>query len=557
MDITYLLQQPRTRCKEVHISKWFPQDYNEILKQPGTKFTEKLYQYMYNNPEHICPVCGKQTPFQNFISGYSKYCSVKCSANDEECTKLKKETILEKYGVDNISKLESIKQVKKDIMNERYGGFYNNRDKARKTMLEKYGVDNISKLESIKQVKKDIMNERYGGFYNNRDKATKTMLEKYGIKSTLALPEVRQKALETKRKRFLDINDDIIDYDGDLWIMKCPHPECQKCKEKTFKTPQGIYHDRKRDGYELCTNILPIQDIRVSNTSIEIFVKQILDEYGIKYEENVRNIIPPKELDIYIPDMHIAFECNGCYWHSDFRDHRPKRHYEKYKLCRDKGIQLITIWEDWTYNKSDILKSIIKTKLGLIENKIYARKCELVDISTQKTLVNNFLDVNHIQGHTVFEKCIGAYYCGELAAVMTFGHKRGCRGGAGKMPNEWELSRFCTKMDVIIPGIASRLLKKFEYEFKPEIIYSFSSNDISSGNLYKILGFEEEQTTIPYWYIEPKTLKRYHRTAFTKREMIRKQMASDSDNFTESEIMKKYHFYKIYDSGMTRWEKHP
>ena len=42
-----------------------------------------------------------------------------------------------------------------------------------------------------------------------------------------------------------------------------------------------------------------------------------------------------------------------------------------------------------------------------------------------------------------------------------------------------------------------------------------------SGNLYKVLGFKSDNTiTGSYWYIEPKTYKRYHRTSFTKANIV-------------------------------------
>jgi flavodoxin len=139
MEITYLLEQPKTRCREIHILKNFPNEYQGILKCEGEKFVEKLYNYIYKSPQHTCPVCGKETPFKNFISGHSQYCSAKCSANDDVKKEKAKTTMLEKYGVENISQLDSIKQQRLQTMETRYGKYFNNRKKAKTTMLEKYG----------------------------------------------------------------------------------------------------------------------------------------------------------------------------------------------------------------------------------------------------------------------------------------------------------------------------------------------------------------------------------------------------------------------------------
>ena len=44
------------------------------------------------------------------------------------------------------------------------------------------------------------------------------------------------------------------------------------------------------------------------------FIKSI---YEGEILNNVRNVIFPKELDIYIPQKKVAVECDGLYWHCD------------------------------------------------------------------------------------------------------------------------------------------------------------------------------------------------------------------------------------------------
>lgn len=44
------------------------------------------------------------------------------------------------------------------------------------------------------------------------------------------------------------------------------------------------------------------------------FLKEKFPE--LKILRNVRNVITPKELDIYLPDKKVAIEFNGNFWHS-------------------------------------------------------------------------------------------------------------------------------------------------------------------------------------------------------------------------------------------------
>lgn len=98
---------------------------------------------------------------------------------------------------------------------------------------------------------------------------------------------------------------------------------------------------------------------------------------------NSRSVIPPYELDIYIPDMNIAFEFNGDYWHSDEMIQQRSQiwntaedyHKNKYMLCKDKEISLYFVWEnDWLNNNDEILKSIDKILMNkFLDNNILCK----------------------------------------------------------------------------------------------------------------------------------------------------------------------------------------
>ena len=525
-------------CTERSIKKHYPEFYEMLVsKWPNLSHSERLY-WFYSGIESIplCKECGKPVKFINWKKGYSEFCCNKCVNLSKIVKERKIKTNIEKYG-------ENYKEVlyKKSV----------------ECVREKYGVENVFESDEIKEKIRESNRKKLGVDYpmqskDVRDKSKKTCLDKYGVEyfsqSDISIELKKndivsvEKMLNTKKNNYLINHDDIIDMDSTYFICKCNNPKCDKCIEKQFKIPKSVYWTRKDRGIELCTNILPIRPL--SGTSIELFIRDILDEYNIKYTTNNRTLIGPKELDIYIPSHKIAIECNGTFWHSNqYKNYT--HHFGKFKSCLEKGVQLLTIWEDWIIHKPEIVKSIILSKLGVYKNKIYARKCKIEDVSYKDCQI--FLEENHIQGKTIGGTRLGLYYNEELVSIMVFGHTR---KGIGN-ENCTELIRFCNKLNTIVIGGASKLFKYYVNNYKPTKIISFSSNDISLGQLYSTLGFEYNSTSkTSYWYIDPKTLQRYHRTNFTKSRLVKEGFDPSK---SESQIMFERGYLKIYDSGQQKW----
>ena len=86
----------------------------------------------------------------------------------------------------------------------------------------------------------------------------------------------------------------------------------------------------------------------------------------------------------------------GDYWHSEL--HKDKNyHLNKTELVESKDYQLIHIFEyEWLNPiKQDIIKAKIKSLLNIDQNRIFARKCEIKEISAKEK--NEFLNQYHIQ----------------------------------------------------------------------------------------------------------------------------------------------------------------
>jgi len=112
----------------------------------------------------------------------------------------------------------------------------------------------------------------------------------------------------------------------------------------------GNWQQGKRCPY--CIGIISKGEIEIRN-----FVKSL----GIEVSSNDRNqIFNPKtgyafELDIFMPNLNKAIEYNGEYWHQD-----KSKDLLKQKLCEEKEINLLTIWDkEWKTEKT-ICKDRIK-----------------------------------------------------------------------------------------------------------------------------------------------------------------------------------------------------
>lgn len=506
--------------QERYIKKHYPDEYQTIIKYPGRTWSEKLYMYEHEiNKLPKCPVCGKYVKY-HATYGYNTYCSQSCVRKSELVQEKTKQTCLEKYGVTH----------------------YTNREKYKQTCLEKYGVDNVNELSSIREKISRTNYERYGGtgFASRKlaEKTYKTCKTRHGVSN------IQQKHLTKTYPEIQSVN-------GQVWVCKCPHSDCSKCEEKTYETNQRTHYTRSNANMELCTKLNPITHKQIKSTYIEIFIRRILDEYNITYETNSYKIIPPKELDIYIPSMKMGIECNGVYHHSSKRV--PSSHHKhKYELCKQQGIKLISIWEDQIHTKPNIVESLILSKLSIYKYKFNARQCSIRLIDAKMT--NQFLNENHIQGKTTSNIKLGLFYNDELVSVMTFSKSKGCQGSKQHIDGQWELNRFCSKLNTCVRGAASKLLKFFIKTYNPKSIVSFSHNDISDGNLYKKLGFVEIQGINNSYYYVDKQMKRWHRSTFTKAAIVSRGWKDKVDNtWTESEIMDEHGFLKIHDCGTQKW----
>ena len=240
----------------------------------------------------------------------------------------------------------------------------------------------------------------------------------------------------------------------------------------------------------------------ISNKENDLY-NFILSIYNGKIIRRDRKILYPLELDIYIPDKNLAIEFNGTYWHSSkYKD--KNYHLNKSKECEDKGIRLIHIWEyEWDNDRQrPILENIIKNALGINENKIYARKCNI--IIKQSKEMRDFFNKNNIQGFRPGKFAVCLEYKNEIVMAYMFGH---CYFGKGKY--ECEVIRGATKLGYTVVGGASKIWNYFinNYNYN-NCVYYVDYNYFNGNSLpYLNLKYIDTKPSFKNYFISTKEIK--------------------------------------------------
>jgi hypothetical protein len=390
---------------------------------------------------------------------------------------------------------------------------------------------------------KYLKNVNNGGFYACSSKCStvkkeKTLIKNYGenvtnpLKSDLIKNKVFRNVIDKKKKRYRDVDflEILPNYNYRI--------KCDRGEKHDFIINRYLLYERKMKNFTLCTVCDNPKDINKS--SYEFDVATFIERNDVRFLRGDRRF--GFEMDIFLPDYNIALEINGLYHHSElFKD--TKYHLDKSLKCLEEGIQLLHIWEDEYLFKRDIVKSIILNRLGKIENKIYARQCEIKVVDDSK-LVKEFLDNNHIQGYCQNSIKLGLFYNTELVSLMTFGKRM------IKKNVEFELLRFCNKINLNIIGGASKLFNYFKSNYQFDELISYSDFRLFDGKMYETLGFVKQHLSDPeyYWC---KNLERYHRSTFMKHKLVKEGF---NKNKTEVEIMHERGYYRVFGCGEYRWE---
>ena len=481
----------------------------------------------------------------------------KSEAELKEIEEKRKHTNLKIYGVNFVSQNEDVK------------------NKIKETNLERYGKEHATQSEQVKEKTKNTNLKKWGAEYpiltkEVKDKARKTLWNNYGVEHPLQNDELLKKAKITNLNIFgtecVFFNEDIKNKIKNTQLNKLNYAKSQNLVTindlvKMFNRDETtILNDIRLLNLKIIkfdndfrfyieTSNLPILSDFFSKTDacgksycekeLVDFVKSI---YFDEIVENTKRIIPPKELDIYIPKMKLAIEYNGLYWHDE--NHVDKNyHLTKTNMCNEKEIDLIHVFEDdWLYKK-EIVKSMIASRLGVYKEKIFARKCQIKEIEKDQAKI--FFNENHLQGFTYGDLYLGLMFNDELIQCICI-NKKGWHDG------NVELTRMVTKLNTQVVGGFSKLMKHISDYIEYKSITSYVYKAWFNGKGYIESGFKIIKENNPsYSYVV--NGRRVHKSHFRKNK-IKKMFERgelkfyDSDK-TEHENMIENKIYRIYDCG--------
>ena len=487
--------------------------------------------------------------YKNEKLGWKKYCSAKCRNAYKGI--VARQTNLEKYGVENPMHLDSVKAKIKETCLSKYGVDSINKsslvkDKKREAYRNKFGVDNPNQSEKIKEKKRQTCLKKYCVENPMQSEVVKEKLKqsirlKYGVDNVFQSAEIKKKIADNYMSEFgvghvrhVNLGRDVLDkLNNSDWLIS----EYEKGGQFGIQETLGIC---ATTAYLYLKKIGCIKNKSNFEEEIAAYIRSIVDTTIIR---NNRTTLKNKEIDIFLIDLNIAIECNGSYWHSELQGKDKSYHLNKTNLCKEKDIQLIHIWNhDWLLNNG-LVKSRIKSKLGL-NDRVYARKCVIQEINSKVT--TEFLNNNHIQGNCPASVRYGLYYNKELIAVMTFGKSR------YKKDIEYELLRYCSKQGTNVTGGASKLFKKFTREYSPASVISYSDRMWNTGSLYKQLGFEYSHSTDPAYYYTKNYSDFENRLTYQKHK-LKDKLDIFNPSLTEWENMQANGYDRIWDCGNDVW----
>lgn len=412
-----------------------------------------------------------------------------------------KNTFIEKYGVDNPFKYEKFLLKKQQTYLDRYGVDHPMKvkeiiEKSVKTNKETYTKQLFEKYNEISEIKdntfickcENINCELYNtcehifeiqkGLFHYRKKRdielctiknipVNKLKEQHEVSyyvSTVYSGEIlinTRKILPSGKEIDIYLPELKIgfEFNGDYWHFNPLYYPVSN-EEKWIADMQKQY-DANVQGISLYTiwendwlenqeyvknKIKYIIENKLQKFSPYFYLKTFIEELSLSYTESVFGQF---EFD----NVTVKY-VNAYYYNKNTID-------KSWFLKSYKRVIYVYDYEITDIRKFDIIKSEIRYALNLTTNKIFARKCEIREITNKEA--KPFLTENSLFGHRNASVTLGLYYNNELVMLYSFGNNY---YGQKK---DVEVIRVCTKKNIVVVGGSSKCLKYYLEKYRNEL----------------------------------------------------------------------------------------
>jgi uncharacterized Zn finger protein (UPF0148 family) len=143
------------------------------------------------------------------------------------------------------------------------------------------------------------------------------------------------------------------------------------------------------------------------------YIRELLPENEIL--TNDRTVLDGNELDIYIPDLKIAFEYDGLFLHNS-KIKEKDYHLIKTTKSFEKGINLYHIFEDEWLKKNKLCKMFIHNLFFNEKKVIFDTDKKISQIKIEKA--TEFHNENSLEDITLFDMCYALFYQNEIIETI-------------------------------------------------------------------------------------------------------------------------------------------
>lgn len=416
-------------------------------------------------------------------------------------------------------------------------------DKYKGTCLKKYGVENVSQIEEVKNKKINTFMENYGVSTNLqapliRKKIKEGWLEKFGTEFPQQNEKVKEKQKQTviknygvdnfsKTRQFQKLSSNrFIKETGEFakdWLDKKPDPKPPYISlVKLFPNKEISLKDLE----EYCVNW------KSGKTTLEVTMEKLLNIQH--YNKKVPNTTMRYRPDFQLSDK-VYVNADGLYWHSEKIIEDKNHHFNMRKEFEENNLRLFQFHSDEIQYKSEIIKSIVNNALGKTPNKVWARKTTIKTVPHSEAI--DFLNENHLMGTTT-AKHVGLYYKEQLISLMSFKEKK----------NICKIERFCSKLDCNVIGAFSKLLNHIDANLlKPSTTEIHNWVDLRYGIGEHLIAkcFKLTRETLGWkWWDGERSFNR-----------MRCRANMDERKLSENEYAEELFWIKIHDAGQRLYVK--